>query len=110
MNTFRAWKAVKVLLCIALAVTVAGFVVKELWNALMPTIFGLHTLTFWQAIGLLLLTKLLFGGFHRHSGGGKGRWRSQMRERWEQMSPEEREKFREGMRCGSRPFGRTAQP
>jgi hypothetical protein len=110
MNTFRAWKAAKVLLCIVVVVAVAGFVVKGLWNALMPQIFGLHMLTFWQALGLLLLTKLLFGGFHRHSGGGKGRWRNQMRERWEKMSPEERERFREGMRCDRRPFGRPAQP
>ena len=71
MNTFRAWKAVKVLVCVIAVATIAGFVVKGLWNALMPALFGLHTLTFWQALGLLLLTKLLFGGFHRHSGGGK---------------------------------------
>jgi hypothetical protein len=38
------------------AVTVFGFVVKALWNALMPTLFGLHALTFWQALGLLLLS------------------------------------------------------
>jgi hypothetical protein len=109
MKTFRAWKAAKVLLCIVVVVAIAGFVVKGLWNALMPQIFGLHSLTFWQALGLLLLTKLLFGGFHRHSGGAKGRWRNQMRERWEKMSPEERERFREGMRCGRGPFGRPAQ-
>jgi len=110
MNTFRAGKAVNVLLCVVAIATIAGFVVKGLWNALMPVLFGLHTLTFWQALGLLLLAKLLFGGFHRHPGGGGKRWRSQMRERWEQMSPDEREKFREGMRCGRRPFGRPVQP
>jgi hypothetical protein len=107
MNSFRAVKAIKVLLCIMVVALIAGFVVKGLWNALMPEIFGLHALTFWQALGLLLLTKLLFGGFHRHSGGGL--WRSRIRERWEKMTPEEREKFRDGMRCGRRPFGRPVQ-
>jgi len=109
MNSFRAVKAIKVLLCITVFALVAGFVVKGLWNALMPEIFGLHVLTFWQALGLLLLAKLLFGGFHRHSGGGRGVWRNRMRERWEKMTPEEREKFRDGMRCGRRPFGRPVQ-
>lgn len=108
MRAFRAEKAVKVVLCIALMATIAGFVVKGLWNALMPALFGLHALTFWQALGLLVLTKILFGGFHRHSGGKK-MWRNRMREQWEQMTPEEREKFRETMRCGRRPFGSAAQ-
>ncbi len=84
------------------AVTVFGFVVKALWNALMPSLFGLHPLTFWQGLGLLLLSWMLFGGLrglpgpHRHRG---------FRGRWEQMTPEQREKFRAGM-CGpGRDFG-----
>jgi hypothetical protein len=48
----------------------------------------------------MVLGRLLFGGF-RPGRGGFG-WRGEMRHRWEQMTPEEREKFREGMRgrCG----------
>jgi hypothetical protein len=83
-----------------LAITVFGFVVMSLWNSLVPAIFGGHTIGFWQALGILLLSKILFGGFR----GGPGRhWRGQMRDRWESMTPEEREKFRQGMagRCGS---------
>lgn len=83
------------------AVAVCGFVVKGLWNTLVPTIFGWHRITFWQAIGLLLLSKILFGGFR---GRGGERWRHRIGERWEKMSPEEREKFRSGLRgrCGDR--------
>ncbi|MDQ2843286.1 MAG: hypothetical protein M3Y72_20065 [Acidobacteriota bacterium] len=75
----------------------------SLWNVLMPGIFNVRTISFWQALGLLLLSKILFGGF-RPSVGGGGRWRRRMIERWEQMTPEEREKFKQGMRrgCGSR--------
>ena len=105
MNSNRAAKVAKVLVIAAVAITAVGFVVMSLWNALMPELFGLHRLTFWQALGLLLLAKLLFGGFHRHSGGG-GRWRKHMRERWEQMTPEERERFRQGMGCGPGRIGR----
>ncbi len=45
-----------------------GFVVMWLWNWLMPDLFGLPTLTFWKAVGVIILSKLLFGGF---GGGGK---------------------------------------
>jgi hypothetical protein len=82
----------------------AGFTtaVLHLWNWLMPAIFGLHMITYWQALGLLGLSWLLFGG-PRMLPGGRNHWRHRMRERWEHMTPEEREKFRSGMRhsCGS---------
>ena len=82
------------------AVTVFSFVVMNLWNWLVPQVIGWHTINFWQALGLLVLSKILFGGFR---GGPRGmHWRHRMMERWQQMTPEEREKFREGMRgrCG----------
>jgi hypothetical protein len=89
---------------VAVAVVAAaglGFVVLSLWNWLMPAIFGSRLITFWQALGLVVLAKILFG----RVGGGPGprmRWRHRMTERWNQMTPEEREKFKEGMkgRCG----------
>lgn len=71
-----------------------GWVVMSLWNWLMPALFSLHAITFWQAIGLLFLSRILLGGFGRHHG----HWRHRMRERWEYMSPAEREKFRDAMR------------
>jgi hypothetical protein len=78
-----------------------------LWNWLAPDLFGLRLITFWQALGLLALCRILFGGFglsgggRRHSGRRlEGRIRERvderMRERWEQMTPEERERFRQG--------------
>jgi hypothetical protein len=91
---------------------IGGSVVMLLWNWLAPTLFGLRLITFWQAIGLLALCRILFGGFglggggHRNSrrrmeGRVRERVRERMAERWEQMTPEEREKFRQGMRsCG----------
>jgi len=93
----RLWKVLKIAALIVVAGFVFGFVIMQLWNWLMPAIFGLHRITFWQGLGLLVLGKILFGGFHRHHGG-RGHWRHHMNERWEQMSPEERERFRAGMR------------
>jgi hypothetical protein len=100
----RMWllRALKIFFFVCLAVLALSFIVVSLWNWLMPALFGLHTITYLQAIGLLVLSKILLGGFR----GGPGRpmhWRRRMMERWEQMTPEDREKFRQGMRgrCGS---------
>lgn len=70
-----------------------GAAIMLLWNWLMPVIFGLGTLCYWQALGLLLLARLLFGHMgHGHSGGWHGH-KSRMREKWMKMTPEERERF-----------------
>jgi len=110
MHENRGLKAIKIALIVAVAAVVLGFLVKFLWNALVPPIFGWHTITWLQALGLLLLSKILFGGFHRHAGGGRNHWKHRMKERWEQMTPEEREKFRNGMRCHRGPFSQPAEP
>jgi hypothetical protein len=83
------------------AAGVFGLLVMGLWNWLAPEVFGLHAITFWQALGILILSKILFGGF-RGRPGFSGHWKHRLSERWQQMTPEEREKFREGLfsRCG----------
>jgi hypothetical protein len=103
-------KGIKIALFVIVASVVFGFIVKGLWNILVPPIFGWHTITFWQGLGLLLLTKILFGGFHRHGGGARNHWKQRMKDRWEHMTPEEREKFRNGVRCGRGPFASTVEP
>src|SRR5919201_5349245 len=111
MRRFWPFMVVKVLVFLTIAVVVFGQAVHYLWNALMPGLFGLPTVTFWQAVGLLVLSWLLFGGWRGFRGPGRGRhWQRRMMERWEPMSPEEREKFRQGLRgrCGTR-FAATAE-
>jgi hypothetical protein len=94
----RKWfyKIPGIILIVIVAVALFGSIVQHLWNWLIPAIVGWHAITFWQAVGLLLLSKILFGGGFR--GRGNMRWRSRMGERWEKMTPEEREKFSRGMR------------
>jgi hypothetical protein len=84
---------------IALFIFVGGEVVQHLWNWLLPMLFGWHMLSFWQAVGLLVLARILFGNFgpRGHRGRCRGRW-----------SSEDREKFREEMRArwgGPAPLG-----
>ena len=101
------WIAPAAILGMVIFITIGGEVVMHLWNWLAPALFGLRQVTFWQAIGLLALCRILFGGFGL-SGGARSnsrrRMRERMDERWEQMTPEERERFRQGMRpgCGGR--------
>jgi hypothetical protein len=101
----RKWimRGLKFAVFAALAVVGFGFVVMSLWNWLMPTLFGLRLISFWQALGVLILCKILFGGL-RGRPGQRMHWRRRMIDRWEQMTPEEREKFREGMRGRCGPF------
>jgi hypothetical protein len=82
-----------------------ALIVMLLWNAIMPAVLHVETLTYWQALGLLVLCRILFGGFlfggrkSRPSFGGPS---SQVREKWMNMSDEERMRFKEEWRkrCG----------
>ncbi|HTX36152.1 MAG TPA: hypothetical protein VME43_14075 [Bryobacteraceae bacterium] len=100
----RWWRrGLKIAGIVLVAGAVLGLVVMSLWNWLAPAVFAGHTITFWQALGLLILSRILLGGW-RGRPGYPGHWRSRMMRRWEQMTPEEREKFRQGWagRCGHR--------
>ncbi len=85
-----------------LFVALGGVIVRALWNALLPHLFGWPSITFWQALGLLVLCRILFGGLGLR-GGPPSRVHRHVRERLEGMSPEERERFRQGMRGGVGP-------
>jgi hypothetical protein len=85
------------ILGILLFIAIGGEIVLHLWNWLLPSLFGWRQITFWQALGLLLLCRILFGGFGWH-GSGRSSFRRRMKERCEHMTPEERERFRQRMR------------
>ncbi len=95
-----------------LFIAIGGEIVRQLWNWLLPLLFGWGPITFWQALGLLVLCRILFGGLGLH-GSGRSTLRSRMAERmadrvaerWEVMTPEERERFRQRVRerCGFDP-------
>ena len=105
MKHHWAMKIVKMVLIGAAATLVLGFVVMSLWNALVPELFHGPVLSFWQAIGLLILSHILLRGWGRWrygNGWRHDRWKKQMEEKLALMTPEEREKFRAEYfrRCG----------
>jgi len=99
-----AGKLIKMLFIVPLAILgmllfafIGGEIVLHLWNWLMPPLFGWHELNFWQALGLLALCRILFGGFGWHRARGF-RFNGGMGGRFGRMSPEERDRFRQSVR------------
>jgi hypothetical protein len=80
-----------------LAVVAGGSaVVMLLWNWLLPTIFGLSVISFWQALGILVLCRLLFGSFGKMRFGRMGHGmhgKNPIHEKWLKMTSEERKDF-----------------
>ena len=85
------------ILAMFLFVFIGGEIVLHLWNWLLPPLFGWRQITFWQALGILVLCRVLFGGLGSHSSG-RSNFRRRMKERCEHRTPEERERFRQRMR------------
>ena len=76
-----------------LFIAIGGWVVMQLWNWLLPTLFGWPQVTFWQALGILALSRILFGGFGLHNSG-RYSMRRRMAERKKHLAPEEQERLR----------------
>jgi hypothetical protein len=75
-----------------------GAVTMGLWNWLVPELFAGPTITFWQALGLFILSKILFGGFGKGGSHRSGPWKNYWKEKWSGMTPEERETFKRKMK------------
>ena len=94
-------KGTAMLIAVIAFIAIFSWVVMLLWNALVPALFRGPALSYWQALGLLVLSRILFGGIRGHRG--HGHWRRPMwRERWDNLTPEERARLRERFfdRCG----------
>lgn len=93
---------------------------QYLWNWLVPGIIGWRAITYWEAFGLFILSKMLFKGITWNSHGGghwkrkwNAKWGAHWQQKWENMSPEDRERFKQKMRekCGWMvPPSETSQP
>ncbi|MFM0597028.1 hypothetical protein PQR14_16865 [Paraburkholderia bryophila] len=84
-------KCIALVPLVVVGVAVLGWAVMTLWNWVVPALFvGARLIDFWHALGLLILSRILFGGFRGHGGGWRERrhWR-----KWQAMTPEEREQF-----------------
>ncbi len=87
-----------------------GLLLMLLWNAVLPAaVPAIKAINYWQAMGIFVLSKILFG-FNRGWGGRRHQWKQRMDQKWNNMTPEEREKFNTEWknRCGGR-WGRRQE-
>lgn len=97
-----------------LAILIFGGAVMWLWNNALAPVLHISTVSFWQALGILVLSKILFSSFHgggrRHSG-----WGDRMSKKWHTMTPEEKAAFKQKWenrwwRGGSKPWDSETKP
>ena len=102
-RNFWAKRILFFILIAAIAILVFGGVVMLLWNNVLAAVTNVHTITFVQALGILVLSKILFGAFRGGWGPRRYYWKQRMAEKWNNMTPEERDKFKQEWqkRCGS---------
>lgn len=101
---FWIMRAIFIPLAIAAGAFIFGSIVMFLWNGILPAVFGITTITFWQALGILVLSKILFGSFR--GGHWRGHHGHDWRNRWTHLSPEEREKMRTEWRSRCEPVAK----
>ena len=82
------------------AAALLGYIVMSLWNNILVEVLHVSVISFWQALGILVLSKILFGSFKGSGGcGGRGgAWKKEMQEKWHTMTPEQREKIKQEWR------------
>lgn len=89
---FGGHRMIKPLLLGVAFAAILGLLVMSLWNAILPAVIGVKSIGFWQALGGLVLCRILFGGLGFHPGM-IGMARHRMHKRWMQLTPEQREEF-----------------
>ena len=106
MKKFWVKKVLGMIVCAALAVVALGFIIMALWNHILVTVLSVKAITYTQALGIFVLSKLLFGGFKgRSCGCGFGGRGKEIKEKWMNMTPEERENFKQNWRSRCRTWG-----
>jgi hypothetical protein len=91
-------KIIKWTVVCVLFVLLFGYITMMLWNWLIPHMFNGPEITFIQALGILLLSKILFGGWGGRCGTHQGHWKHRYYEKLSGMSPEDKERFKAKIR------------
>ncbi|MDP4265303.1 MAG: hypothetical protein Q8941_22445 [Bacteroidota bacterium] len=106
MNRSRRARFIALFILVApIAILVVGGIVMLLWNNVLTPVLHVSTVTFWQGLGILVLSKILFSSFNGRGGSRRDYWKQRMM--WNEMTPEQKEKFKEEWkdRCRRRGYG-----
>lgn len=108
----RRFKFIKMFLMVLIIFSGVSTIVMLLWNWLMPDLFGLTAINFWQSAGLILLSKILFGGFRKsHHGHDGPPWKKHWQQKWQSIPEDKREKWKKHFAdkwCGGIPEDQPA--
>jgi hypothetical protein len=95
----RGSKAVMIVAFVVAVGALLSFIVMTLWNMILPAaVTGINPINFWQALGLLILSKILFSGFHGGWKHKRQQWKDKMNQKLQHMTPEQREAFKQDLR------------
>ncbi|WP_207632606.1 hypothetical protein [Foetidibacter luteolus] len=116
---FWGKKLVMLAIFIFAVITPLSFIVMALWNNILVPVLQVNAIGFWQALGIFTLCRILFGGlpgrwgrgYGGHWGGPSFEKRKEMMEKWQNMTPEERQKFKQEWRkrCGHWKYGKREE-
>lgn len=93
-RSFWIKRAIFFPIAITVGVFLFGWVIMQLWNSILPSVLGVHVITFWQAVGILILSKILFGGFRGGPNRSKSNHGHPWFNKWRDLNCEEREKMK----------------
>ena len=98
-NMKKGKRILKILVVAIIGLLLLGMIIMLLWNWLIPSIFNVREITFWEALGLFVFAKILLGawGGGRWKHGPAGHWGNRYYEKLASMTPEERERFKQRM-------------
>jgi len=86
-----------------IAILVFGGTVMLLWNNVLTPVLHVSTITFWQGLGILVLSKILFSSFSGGGGSRRDYWKQRIM--WKNMTAEQKEKFKEEWKNRGRRWG-----
>ena len=103
-------KIIGCIIMVAAIATLLSYLVMYLWNHVITALFTVPVVSFWQAAGLLILCKILFGGIRGGWGGHRDHsWKKEIKEKWHGMTPEEREKVKQEWRNRCQMWGKREE-
>lgn len=114
MKKYWILKGLKIMFFVSIGVFLFGYIAMRLWNGLVPDLFNGPIINWCQAVGLLILSKIFFGGFggrgwggNKKCGAGNSHWRERFEEKMSKMTPEERENFKK--KCGANYWNKNSE-
>lgn len=89
-------KVIAIIFSVLAFIFLIPYVLMLLWNGILPKVIHVETISYWQAVGIFIISKILFGGLKmKGCGGEKQKITQKLQDKWMNMTPEEKEIFKQ---------------